>query len=212
MNVVVVSDVHDSVAHAGALRRACEGAGALIVCGDFTTFGGADEVQRVADALRPEGVPCYFITGNCDAVPADVALAGCHNLHGRVVRLGPWLLAGVCGSLPCPAPTPREFKETFYAQTLASVRAEWGAQAERLVIVSHQPPFGTAADLLPAGRHVGCHALRAFIDEVQPAFCFTGHIHEAASRTRVGRTLLLNPGPFAKGRFAVVDLAEAAGA
>ena len=206
MKLAVISDLHGSAAHVGALRAACVGADALVICGDFTTFGDQTRVQSVADAVRVEGLPCFFVTGNCDAMPPDGALAGCENLHGRVVAFGDWLLAGVSGSLPCPSHTPGEFKEAFYTQLLARVREACGARTDRLILVSHQPPFDTAADLVPGGRHVGCHALRAFIDEVQPACCLTGHIHEAASRTRVGRTVLLNPGPFALGRVETLDL------
>ena len=67
-------------------------------------------------------------------------------------------------------------------------------------------PFGSAADMLPGGQHVGSHALRAFIDDVQPACCLTGHIHEAESRSWLGRTLVLNPGPFSHGKVATLDL------
>lgn len=194
------------MAHVGAVHAACSAADALVCCGDFTTFGDQPHVQSMADAVRFEGLPCFFVTGNCDAVPPDVTLDGWQNLHGRVVAFGDWLLAGVCGSLPCPAQTPGEFKEAFYKGLLASVREVCGSRTDRLILVSHQPPFDTAADLVSEGRHVGCHALRAFIDEVQPACCLTGHIHEAKSRTRVGRTVLLNPGPFVKGNVGVIEL------
>lgn len=206
MKLAVISDLHDRLAHVGALRAACAGADALIICGDFTTFGNQAHVQSVANAVRVEEVPCFFVTGNCDAMPPDGALEGCQNLHGRVVAFGDWLLAGVSGSLPCPSHTPGEFKEEFYARLLAAVREACGCRTDRLILVSHQPPFGTAADLVPGGQHVGCHALRAFIDEVQPVCCLTGHIHEAASRTRVGRTVLLNPGPFSAGNVATLDV------
>ncbi len=206
MKLAVISDLHSRVEHAGALRAACAGADALVICGDFTTFGDQPQIQSVADAVRVEGLACFFVTGNCDAMPPDGTLDGCQNLHGRVVAFGDWLLAGVCGSLPCPSHTPLEFKETFYARLLAQVREACGPCADRLILVSHQPPFDTAADQVPGGRHVGCHALRAFIDEVQPACCLTGHIHEAKSRTRVGRTVLLNPGPFSQGNIALLDL------
>jgi len=206
MKLAVISDMHNSVAHVGALRVACVGADALVMCGDFTTFGDQQLVQSMADAVRVEGLPCFFVTGNCDEMPPDGTLKGCQNLHGRVVTFGDWLFAGVCGSLPCPSQTPREFKEAFYARLLSDVRAACGNRTDRLILVSHQPPFDTAADLVPGGRHVGCHALRAFIDEVQPACCLTGHIHEARSCTRVGRTVLLNPGPFSQGHVATLDL------
>lgn len=206
MKLAVISDLHSSVAHVGLLRAAGVGADALVICGDFTTFGDQPRIQGMADAVRLEGVPCFFVTGNCDVMPPDGTLNGCENLHGRVVAFGDWLLAGVCGSLPCPSHTPREFQEAFFTRLLAQVRALCGTRTDRLILVSHQPPFDTAADLAPGGRHVGCHALRAFIDEVQPACCLTGHIHEAASRSRVGRTVLLNPGPFSQGKVAVVEL------
>ena len=210
MKLVVISDLHDSVAHVGALRDVCAGAEALIVCGDFTTFGDHTRIQKMADDLRVEGVPCYFVTGNCDAMSADAELDGCHNLHGRVLLLNDWLLAGLGGSLPCPGRTPNEYSEAEGAAYLREIRAFCGGDGARLILVSHQPPFDTAADLLPSGRHVGSHTLRAFIDEVQPAYCLTGHIHEAASRTQVGRTVVLNPGPFSKGKIAVIDVSDRA--
>jgi Icc-related predicted phosphoesterase len=206
MKLVAISDLHGKVHHVDALRAACAGAGALFICGDFTTFGDQPRIQSVADAVRVEGVPCFFVTGNCDAMPCDGSLAGCQNLHGRVAAFGDWLLAGLSGSLPCPSHTPNEFEEDFYARLLSHVKEACGNRTDRLVLVTHQPPFDTAADLVPGGRHVGSRALRNFIDKVQPACCLSGHIHEAASRSRVGRTLLLNPGPFSQGHIATFEL------
>lgn len=206
MRLVVISDLHDSVEHVPALQAQLEGADALVVCGDFTTFGDRSRIQRVADAIRQERVPLFFVPGNCDAMPADGALAGCHNLHGRILERDGWLFAGLGGSLPCPGHTPGEFPEDHYLRLLAEFRRGCEGRAGRLVLVSHQPPYGTDADFLPSGLHVGCHALRTFLDEVQPACCLTGHIHEAGSLSRVGRTVLLNPGPFAKGNVASLTL------
>ena len=39
MKLTVISDLHGSVTHVDALRRACAESDALVVCGDFTTFG-----------------------------------------------------------------------------------------------------------------------------------------------------------------------------
>lgn len=206
MKLVVISDIHESLDAVGALHAKLSGAGALVVCGDFTTFGGLARVQRIVDAVRLEGIPLYFVPGNCDSVPADVSLEGGCNLHGRVLEHDGWLFAGLGGSLPCPGHTPSEYPEAAYAGLLDGIRGACESRAERLILVSHQPPYGTEADLLPSGLHVGCHALRAFIDEVQPACCLTGHIHEAVSESRVGRTVVLNPGPFSRGYIGVLTL------
>lgn len=206
MKLAVITDLHDSVDHLAVLQEAVRQADALIICGDFTTFGDRARIQRVADAVRAQSAPTFFVLGNCDAMPSDGALDGCVNLHGRLVEWGGWLFAGLGGSLPCPSMTPREFQEAYYAGVLGRIRGECGGRAERLVLVSHQPPFETDADRLPAGRHVGCRALKAFLQEVQPACCLTGHIHEAESRSRVGRTVVLNPGPFSLGRVGLIEL------
>ena len=206
MKLTVISDLHDSIAHVEALRRACETADALVVCGDFTTFGDQDRVQSMADIVAADGKPCLFVIGNCDTLAVDGRLEGWQNLHGRVVAVGDWLFAGFGGSLPCPSHTPSEFPEGDFDRLLARVKAECGGRADRLIVVSHQPPFDTKADLLPSGQHVGSRALKTFIDDVQPACFLTGHIHEAASRSTVGRTLLVNPGPFSRGHLAVVEL------
>jgi len=206
MKMTVISDLHGNVAHTETLRRVCVEADVLVICGDFTTFGDQEHIQAVADAVAVEGKPRYFVIGNCDAMAADGKLAGCHNLHGCVLPLGDWLLAGLGGSLPCPSHTPGEFQEADFERLLSGVKLTCGSRADRLILVSHHPPYDTAADLLPSGRHVGCRALRRFIDEVQPACCLTGHIHEAASRSWVGRTVVLNPGPFAQGNFATLEL------
>ena len=212
MKLIVISDLHDSMRHVDLLRDTCVGADALIVCGDFTTFGKHERVQTMADAVHIEGLPCYFVIGNCDAMgPAD-ELDGWRNLHGRVARLGDWLLAGVGGALPCPGHTPSEYSETEGASCLTRIREACGGDCSQLILVSHQPPYGTGTDLLPTGMHVGSHSLRAFIDEAQPAYCLTGHIHEAASRMQVGRTVVINPGPFSHGQIAVIEVPDRASA
>lgn len=206
MKLTVVSDLHDSLEHLAVLRRSCEDSDALIVCGDFTTFGDQERVQTMADAVAVAGKPCYFVIGNCDTMAVDGELEGWRNLHGRVCPLDGWLLAGIGGSLPCPGHTPSEFSEDVFEHLLESVLASCGNHTERLILVCHQPAFDTAADLLPGGRHVGSRTLRAFIDRVQPAYCLSGHIHEAASRSKVGRTLVLNPGSFKQGCVATLEL------
>lgn len=209
MRIAVVTDLHGRTdpSHLAALHEAARGADALVACGDWSTFGARETAQRVADAVRVAETTCCFVFGNCDAVSNGDELEGWQNLHARVVEKDGWLFAGVGGSLPCPSHTPNEIDEAQYAHLLDGIRRACGARGDRLVLVAHQPPHGTDADRLGSGAHVGCAALRAFIDEVQPACCLTGHIHEAASRSRVGRTVLLNPGPFAQGgRFGLLDL------
>ena len=70
----------------------------------------------------------------------------------------------------------------------------------------HQPPKDTCCDIVSAGFHVGSPLLRQFIEQVQPLIVVTGHIHESAGIDHIGRTVVVNPGSLAEGKYAVVEL------
>jgi Icc-related predicted phosphoesterase len=70
-----------------------------------------------------------------------------------------------------------------------------------LVILSHQPPFGTKADQVRGGRNVGSRTLRKFLEERQPLACFCGHIHESPGLDSIGETRVANPGPLPQGGY-----------
>jgi hypothetical protein len=53
---------------------------------------------------------------------------------------------------------------------------------------------------------VGSRAVRRFIEQYQPLLCLTGHIHEAAGMDRIGRTVIVNPGPIARGGFVRAEI------
>jgi hypothetical protein len=78
-------------------------------------------------------------------------------------------------------------------------------QGSSLIVVSHQPAFGTQVDSV-GGRNTGSPAIRKFIETHQPILAVSGHIHEAFGTDRIGRTTLINPGPLKEGRYAIVDI------
>jgi Icc-related predicted phosphoesterase len=64
------------------------------------------------------------------------------------------------------------------------------------VLISHSPPFNTSCDILWDGKHVGSKPLRRYIDRYQPIVVLSGHIHESPGTDTIGKTLVVNPGPF----------------
>ena len=51
---------------------------------------------------------------------------------------------------------------------------------------------------------MGSTAVREFIEENQPDICLCGHIHEARAMDRIGRTLVVNPGPLVQGGYVLL--------
>ncbi|MSQ47363.1 MAG: hypothetical protein EXR78_03075 [Deltaproteobacteria bacterium] len=72
------------------------------------------------------------------------------------------------------------------------------------LMVCHTPPYATALDRLTNGTPVGSSAVRQFIENHQPHLCITGHIHESPGVDFIGRTKILNAGPFAAGGYIVI--------
>jgi uncharacterized protein len=64
-----------------------------------------------------------------------------------------------------------------------------------LVMICHAPPLDTALDRVHEGLHAGSRAVRDFIERVQPAHFFCGHIHEAGGVVaQMGPTRAMNVG------------------
>jgi len=166
----------------------------VIITGDFTNFGGKKEASTVLDVIRRINPKIYAVPGNMDKASVGDYLDELGiNIHGKGLVVGELGIFGVGGSNLTPFNTPTEFSEEELGD-IVNRAYQYVTQAPIKVLVSHTPPFNTATDLIGSGVHVGSTAIRKFIEEKQPDFCLTGHIHESRGKDRIGHTLILNPG------------------
>ena len=136
----------------------------------------------------------YAVLGNMDQASVGVYLDELGiNIHGKGIVLGDLGIFGVGGSNRTPFNTPTEFSEKELGE-IVSMAYKRVSHSRIKILISHTPPYNTAADRIGAGIHVGSTAIREFIESKQPDFCFTGHIHESRGEDRIGHTLILNPG------------------
>jgi len=103
-----VGDLHVTKDSAGTLRaffaQAAEAADALLLCGDLTDYGTAEEAQVLAEELGAVAIPIVAVLGNHDyqsAVPEKVIAvlkqAGVRVLDGEVCEIEGVGIAGVKG-------------------------------------------------------------------------------------------------------------------
>jgi Icc-related predicted phosphoesterase len=155
------------------------------------------------------------VAGNCDTDGVEECLSDRKiSLQGQYLRLGDMVFVGVGGSLPCPRTTPGEYGDNVLETALSRAVRQAGESPDgrgedSLIVVTHQPAFGTKVDSV-GERHTGSAAIRRFIEIYQPVLAVSGHIHEAFGMDKVGKTVLVNPGPLKEGRYAVVELQTAA--
>ncbi|MBA7594318.1 hypothetical protein ES703_01259 [subsurface metagenome] len=189
MLVLVVSDLHG---HSAEPLVGIEGVDLLLMLGDVTTGAGLEKTKERIQTLRGAYPALYVISGNWER-PQSAAWFQAEglSLDGRAERFNGLLLFGLGGSIPTPFNTPNEFTEDELADKLTSCPEP--GEDERLVICSHNPPYG-ACDRVFLGKRVGSKSLRAFIEKRKPDLVLCGHIHEARGIENIGSTIVLNPG------------------
>jgi Icc-related predicted phosphoesterase len=209
MQWIVLADVHGSVGHLPYIVPELSRAEGVFIAGDITNFGGRSEAMSVIDSLASFNENILAVAGNCDLKAAGQYLdERSMNVHGKALIQGNLCCVGVSGSLPCSGATPQEQGEDEFAQVLKQAIQSFSGEFCNLVVMSHQPAYGTAVDTLRGGKYCGSHAIRQFIERHEPLLAISGHIHEAAGVDTLGKTTLVNPGPFRSGYYAVVTFEE----
>ena len=177
-----------------------------VLTGDITHFGEEKEAKETLDALRTLFPNILALHGNCDKSGAEQFLISQNiSLHRRFHVLNEFVFLGVGGSLPCPGKTPTEYSEKDFEAWLTETYENAGKPG-KFVLVTHQPPYGTSTDKAMKLIHTGSRAIREFIEHTQPLLCLCGHIHESVATDRIGKTILINPGPFRQGHLAYITL------
>ncbi len=180
----------------------------LIVCGDITNFGTLERAKNLLSLLTQLRLPVLFVPGNCDPpslVVVDVEGALC--LHGKSATYGDINFIGLGGSPNTPFGTPFEMSEEEIGEAL-NCAVKNVTDARWFVLLSHAPPYNTKLDKTFSGFHAGSLSIRNFIEERKPSIVFCGHIHEAKGKDRIGRTILVNPGPARHGYYALASFNE----
>ncbi|MBF0397971.1 MAG: hypothetical protein HQK78_14420 [Desulfobacterales bacterium] len=128
------------------------------------------------------------------------------NIHAKGKKLYSNIgIIGVGYSAPTPFNTPSEASEDTILAWLYKAYKEVN-DFEKLIMVSHTPPFGTQTDKISSGANVGSKNVYEFIKHVQPDICITGHIHESKGVDFIGKTKVLNPGAFGSGGYVIIEL------
>ena len=184
-----------------ALRQKAD---AVVISGDLTDFGRADEYASLAAQLAPfdaAGIPVYLMPGNHDDRAAMRTSFPSHRYLGDgttstflqfAVDVGPMRL------LALDTVVPMESAGSLDAERLAWLERELAASGTRPVVIAmHHPPFQTLIGHMDRiGLLAGGPELEAIVARhanVERVIC--GHLHRAID-VRFGGTIASTaPGP-----------------
>jgi hypothetical protein len=211
LKILVVADFHGNANAETHLARFLErGYDCVLVMGDLTDFGPLDVAESIFERVKEFGIRALSIPGNCDPKKVLQVLDSYGvNLHEKSETIGNIIFTGLGGSNITPFKTPFELTEVEIQEELAALTPRI---TENWVLVTHAPPHGTGLDKIESGIHVGSKSVRQYVEQKQPSVLTCAHVHEGRGIEKLGRTVMVNPGPIFKGYAAEIKMGDKRGA
>ena len=207
MRFLLLSDIHGDLAYLETLSEEFVNADAVLFAGDFARAFEEETGKPVLEKLIKKHDILFSVLGNCDPVSFlnDVDSFDA-SVQGNVAYMDGLTFIGAGGGTKFTGRTPNERTEEEIASDLSIITNSNETDWNNLIIIIHNPPYNTTLDKISAGLHVGSQKIRQIIETVQPLVVVTGHVHESYGIETIGKTLLVNPGSLAEGRYGVLEV------
>jgi hypothetical protein len=198
MKILVFTDTHTHEKSLHVIKKYVDNVDFIICLGDITWFGqGANQMLDIIDDF---GKDVLMMHGNHEYDEKEFAeickpYKNVHFSHKEVLHMNGYAFATFGGGgFARQDPDFEEFSKIVHNQVQAQ---------EKLIVLLHQPPYGTTLDEPFPEYHSGNMSIREFIEKRQPYLVLAGHIHECfGAKDKINKTTLLNPGIFGS----IIDL------
>lgn len=205
MRLVAITDLHGREEALQAILSDAGNTDIVLLGGDITNFGSPVDADRMIQTAKENAATVLAVAGNCDSAEIDRRLdelgVGLHG-RGRICEN-----VGIHGLSAIP-PWKRGMYQLSEETLSAALESGYASirDARQRVLLAHVPPRGTRLDRTYFWTHAGSATVRSFIERVQPALVFCGHIHEGRGIEKLGSTTICNCGFGAHGEYAVADV------
>lgn len=208
MKLLVLTDIHGRKSLFKELsNRITDIIDYIVIAGDLTHFDTKEKALEILESLyNVFKKPIYFVPGNCDNPELlnidEVMDKPIYNIHCRIRSVKNYLFYGIGGSNITPFTTFIEWREDQIKSFIDKVDVI--NKSNKLIMVTHIPIYSVMDEV--NGRNIGSKILRTFLEKYQPILWITGHLHEYSNYVKIGNTIVLNPGPFMFGYYALVTI------
>lgn len=232
MRVMLISDFHGSITNLDLLRIqiAVENPNLILFSGDIVkghargnewlaALNELREPRRDLKSIKDEEsednfyyreffhffssfeFPTCFVPGNMDApwsrfwnAFSTIGHRNVHLVHRTFFFLGETMVYGFGGELS--ENTQEDFFVLIYPRWELE-KAFIKVEAKERIYIFHHPPAGFV-------EH-GSELIRLIIERDQPMLVACGHMHKAIKVEKIGRSVIINPGPLKDKHYAVFD-------
>ncbi len=194
MKILTFSDIHGSIKAIHRVKQAAklEKPDLILFGGDLTVFGRDHE--KMMEELDKIGQEILIIDGNHETVvelrKAAAATKNVTFFNAKTRRIGNFLVIGY-------GVNGFSLTDQHFEDFISRIKQEF-QPGDKIIMLSHGPPYGTKVDLI-IDQHCGSKSLRDFIEKYHPVLVISGHLHETFNMSqKLGKTFIINPGPFGK--------------
>ena len=199
MKLLVLADIHgqeitlqnvlDTVLNLKVPPTSC------LIAGDVTNFGTIAELNKMLNMIAPNFEETLFVAGNCDPYfELNELESTAMYIESNPHKTNSFTTIGF--GRQDPRINQRVLRKLNRAK-------------EKVCLLTHAPPFGTAADKVSFDRHAGSKELKYTIDRYPNIFLvISGHIHDSPIIDTIDICTIVNPGPITRGNFAVICIDE----
>ena len=188
MKILAFVDMHGSFTKLKEVIRKSQKADILVCCGDISMFG--QNLDRIFSQLSKTQKPILVIPGNHETEEQIRQVCKKYKLiylHNGSYILNNYVFFGYGGGGFSQKTEALEKVINKFKKTLK--------KDDKIILITHAPPYKTTLDFLPHLGHVGSKSLRTFIEEIKPFLHICGHLHENdGSSDKINNSLILNPG------------------
>jgi Icc-related predicted phosphoesterase len=220
MKILHISDVHSEENENFYKYLDENSVDLVIVSGDITNFGSAEFATGFLNKVSSKVEEVIAIIGNCD--PEEVLFAveesDAFLAHNTITIFKNLIIYGFGGSNPTPFNTPFEINEDVLYESINNLIEHEEVVLEDIpslkssnplkILLTHAPPLNSQADKIDSGDHVGSSSIERIIKENNFDLNLCGHIHEARSISKIGDTIVANPGILTGNHGVLIDVKE----
>ena len=199
MKLLVLADIHDQkVTLQSVLNVVLDfkvPPTSCFIAGDVTNFGSVADLNKILNMIAPNFDETLFVVGNCDPYfEINELESSAKNIESKPHKTNSFTTIGFGRQDP---------------QINQRILRKLSRANEKVCLLTHAPPFGTAADKVSFDRHAGSKELKYTIERYPNIFLtISGHIHDSPTIDTIDGCTIVNPGPITRGNFAVICINE----
>ena len=187
MKIIAFADPHASLTSLKEVEKKAKDADLILCAGDISIF--EQYLEQFLERMNKMGKPVLLIHGNHETEELTETLCqGLKNLmfiHKKLHKIGNYVFVGFGGGGFGQV-------DNDFDNFIKKIKIK---QGEKLVLMTHGPPYGTKLDIIGKG-HYGCRSYTNGIKILKPILYICGHFHETfEAKDKIGNSILANPGP-----------------